>query len=158
MSLPVSLSDVAEAMEGADDQCTVYLQRENGEIVMLTDEEAEHVESREADESLPEWQRQNLPRVREILNSDVFISLPPQAEIEEYSVMERFCESIEKPALRDELLEAIRGRGAFERFKYAIHTRDIAADWYQFRNEAVRTLAADFLASEAVPFTEEDRT
>jgi len=157
MSLPVSLGEVAEAMEGADDLCIVYLHRDSGELVMVTEEDAEHVASGDADESLPEWQQADLPRVREVLSSEAFVPLPPKSEIKEYSVMEEFCESVEAPALRAELLEAIHSRGAFGRFKYAIRAHEIAPDWYQLRNKAVRVLAADFLTSEAIPFTEEDR-
>ncbi len=122
---------------------------------MVTEEDAMHVESGEPDESLPEWQQEHLPKVREVLSSEAFIPLPPQSEIGPYRVMERFCESIEAPALRDELLETIRGRGAFGRFKEAIHVHEIATEWYKFRNEALRALAADFLTSEAIPFLDQ---
>ena len=123
---------------------------------MVTEEDAEHVESGEPDESLPEWRQDHLPKVREVLSSEAFIPLPPSSEFEPYKVMERFCESMQAPALRAELLTAIRGQGAFRRFKHAIHAQDIATEWYEFRNEAVRVIAADFLISEEIRFTDRD--
>jgi hypothetical protein len=157
MSLPVSLIEVARAMEGADDQCTVYLHRETGELVMITEEDEAHVASGEPDASLPEWQREQLSLVREVLSSEAYVRLPPQSEIGAYQVMERFCESIEAPALRTELLGTIRGRGAFRRFKDAIHIHDIATEWYTFHNEAVKALAADFLTAEGISYTAKER-
>jgi hypothetical protein len=37
--------------------------------------------------------------------------------------MEEFASSVEDEALRNELLSAIHGRGAFQYFKYLIHRR-----------------------------------
>jgi len=143
-------------MEGSDDQCTVYLHRKSGELVLVTEEDAEHVESGRSDEFLPDWQRENLPKVREILASEEYIPLPTPTGRESYSVMEHFCNSIEQPALRAELVETISGRGAFRRFKHAIHVHEITEDWYRFRREALKALAADFLSSEAILFSDEE--
>ena len=137
-------------MEGTDDQSTVYLHRKNGELVMVTDEDIEHVESGSADNLLPEWQRDNIPKVREILSSTEFIALPNLAESESYSVMEQFCSSIEQPSVRDEFLGLIRGRGAFGRFRNAIHVHEIAEHWYRFRRDELKTLAKEFLSSEGI--------
>jgi hypothetical protein len=61
MSLSVSLGEVDHAMEGADDQSAVYLHRETGELVMIAEEDAEHVESGEEDSAYKEplCQRRN---------------------------------------------------------------------------------------------------
>jgi hypothetical protein len=53
---------------------------------------------------------------------------------------------------RDELLDAIRGRGAFRRFKDAIHRFGIADEWYRFREEAFEEIAADFLEVNGIKF------
>lgn len=146
----MSLDEIAEAMESADDLCTFYLHRKNGELVMVTDEDAEHVESGNADELLPDWQRDIIPKVREILSSTDYIVLPHLTGSESYSIMEQFCSSIEQPALRDEFSELIRGRAAFQRFKDAIHVHEIAEHWYKFRRDQLKELAKDFLSSEGI--------
>jgi hypothetical protein len=48
------------------------------------------------------------------------------------------------------LLHAIRGSGAFRRFKDAIHRKEIQDDWYRFRDESIKDIAIDFLESEGV--------
>ena len=58
-------------------------------------------------------------------------------------------------ALQNELLHAIRGSGAFRRFKDAIYRKEIQDDWYSFRNEALKRIATDFLESEGIPWLDD---
>ncbi len=46
--------------------------------------------------------------------------LPGRFEIDEYRIMERFSLGMENDAIRDELLQAIGGRGAFRRLREVI--------------------------------------
>jgi len=57
--------------------------------------------------------------------------------------------------LQDELLYAIRGSGAFHRFKDAIHRKEIQDDWYRFRREAFISIASDFLESKGIAFVDD---
>lgn len=68
--------------------------------------------------------------------------------------MERFCLSTEDDELRETLLNAIRGRGAFRYFKDTIHHRGIQDDWYDYRNDALKTIAAEFLEMEGIAYTD----
>ena len=81
---------------------------------------------------------------------DSFVALPDKFEIHEYSIMERFCLSLSDEELQDELLYAIRGSGAFRRFKDAIYRKEIQDDWYRFRDESIKDIAIDFLESEGI--------
>ena len=66
--------------------------------------------------------------------------------------MERFCSEVEDQALRDALLRAIRGRGAFRCFKDVIHERGIAPAWYAFRERALEEIAADWLDANGIAY------
>ena len=55
--------------------------------------------------------------------------------------MERFCLSVEDQAISDELYYAIKGRGAFRRFKDRIHRYGLAEAWYQYLDEALEKIA-----------------
>jgi hypothetical protein len=90
-----------------------------------------------------------------VLESDDFVALPDKFEIHEYSITERFCLFLPDEGLRDELLHAIRGSGAFRRFKAAIYRKEIQDDWYRFRNEALKRIATDFLESEGIPWLDD---
>ena len=49
-----------------------------------------------------------------------FYPFPTKYEIHEYGIMESFVEELPSGKARDELAGAIRGRGAFRRFKNGI--------------------------------------
>jgi hypothetical protein len=85
-------------------------------------------EDPEEAEAVPQWQKDLLPKAREVLGSEDFIPLPSRFEIHEWSIMERFARSLTDAAVRDELDAAVHGRGAFRRFKDAVHRLPLDLD------------------------------
>jgi len=55
--------------------------------------------------------------------------------------MKRFCDTIEDETLREELLNAIHGSGAFRMFKDVLYRHDIEKEWFAFKNEAFKEIA-----------------
>lgn len=72
------------------------------------------------------------------------IGLPTQYEINEYSMMEEFIETIEDVKLYNQLQIAINGRGAFRRFKYTCINFDIIEDWYKYRDKRYKYIAVEW--------------
>ena len=157
-SVVVSLHDVVAGMELPNDAWTAYLNRRTGELVTVTDEDQRLVGAEEVPEDLPEWQREMLPKVREALESDDFLALPGKFEIHEYRIIERFSLGVEDAEVREALLQAIRGRGAFRRFKEVIHERGVAEAWYAHRQQALEDIAIDWLEANGVAYSREKRT
>ena len=143
MSITVSLRDVVDEMQMLSDESTVYLNRKTGELITITQEEWDTLER--DPETLADWEREDLSKLREIDESEDYLALPSQFDIHEYSIMERFCQGIEDDQQRVDLLNAIRGSGAFRYFKDTIHRFGIQDDWYRFRDEALERIAADWL-------------
>ncbi len=122
-------------------------------------EEARIIEDGDDDDDfIPEWQKEMLPKVKEALESEDFVALPDKFEIHEYSIIERFCRSMEDDDLREKLLNSIRGRGAFHRFKEIIHREGIQDAWYNYRNNALKRIAADFLEAEKIAYVDDNRS
>lgn len=145
MSLQVKLSDIIDAMQFQTDESTSYLNRKTGEVITDTDEEIQAAEDGEPLEEYPEWEHDVIKVAREILDHEEdFIPLPSKFDIHEYNIMERFCLSIEDQEVSMPLYHAIKGRGAFSRFKEAIHTFGIANAWYNYRGEALKQIAIDW--------------
>jgi hypothetical protein len=69
--------------------------------------------------------------------------------------MEKFCFSVCDEQVQNALLQAIKGRGAFRRFKDRIIEEDVQEDWFAFRDEARRGIAADFLESQGISFMDD---
>lgn len=152
MPLPVRLQDVVDAMEPLSDEWQAYINRKTGEIVSFSEEEAAMAEQGDAD--APEWMKEDLPQIQAALSSDDYARLPGKFEFNEYAVMEQFCLSLSSAPLQDRLLAAIRGRGAFGRFKRAIDETGVAPQWFAYRSQALKELAVAFLEDEDIPYTD----
>ena len=72
------------------------------------------------------------------------IGLPTQYEINEYSMMEEFIETIEDVKLYNQLQIAINGSGAFRRFKDTCINFDIIEAWYKFRDKKYKDIAIEW--------------
>ncbi len=155
---PVTLQTVVDEMDVFGDEMTAYINKKTGELFTVGGEEAGYIEDGDENERfIPDWQREMLPKIREVLESDDFIPLPDKYEIHEYSIMERFCLYIEDDDLQEELMTAISGRGAFRCFKDTIRRRGIQDDWYSYRDEALKRIAAEFLEMEGIAFVDESK-
>lgn len=75
---------------------------------------------------------------------DHYASLPIKEDLNEYEMMEAFCCSIANRKIQDNLLIAIKGKGAFGRFKTAIHCYNIEEKWYKFREAQLKDIAIEF--------------
>lgn len=156
MPLPVQLKDVVDALEPLSDSWSAYINRRTGELVSFSADTADAAERDEQDDrDAPAWMREELSVARRVIASDDYIPLPGKFDFHEYRVMERFCLLQDGTALRESLLKAIQGRGAFRRFNAMIHTKGIADRWYEYRDQALLDLAAGFLESEGIPFVTE---
>jgi hypothetical protein len=144
MAVVISLSSVIEAIESATDEANSYLDPDSGEIVYVTDEMRELAEEGE-DEHTAEWMREELPKVREALESGRFLSLPTKFDVHEWAIMEEFSQEQENDRVRAELLDAIHGAGAFRMFKSTIRRLGVEKDWHKFRDEAIKQIAVEWL-------------
>ena len=118
MGTRVKLSEIVGEMELQHGQGSLYLNKKTGEVVLLMEEGWLTDEEGESSEELPEWQREVLMVKKDILqNRENYLELPSKVEINEYRIMEDFCHSVEDRGISENLFDAIKGRGAFGRFK-----------------------------------------
>ncbi|MEO1027312.1 MAG: UPF0158 family protein [Pseudomonadota bacterium] len=61
---------------------------------------------------------------------------------------------MEDERVRHGVLKAINGKGAFRRFKDEVREVGIEKDWYQFRDNAFREIATDFLQDHGIAFVD----
>lgn len=144
MAVVISLSQVIDAIESATDEANSYLDPDTGENVYVTDEMKSMVEENR-NEDAPLWMCEELPKVREVLESHRFLSLPTKFDVHEWAIMEEFSQEQENDRVREELLDAIHGAGAFRYFKSTIWRLGIENDWYRFRDEAIKKIAREWL-------------
>ena len=153
MAIRVKLHDVIDGLESQSDESSSFLNRETGEVVLITDEELRAAEEDDPIEDFPEWQQDMVRIAREIIaETGDYIPLPTKFDINEYGIMERFRLSLDDPEISDVLYGSIKGSGAFRRFKDAIHEYGVADDWHSYRNDALKEIAIEWCQENDIEF------
>ena len=109
-----------------------YLDLETGQVLTIVDSRPEDEEKRQ--------------QVRN--TSGRFIHLDPASSREQYRWMERFVASVEEPALKERLVLAIDGKGAFRRFKDVLLSYPVERDrWFSYRSNLLHIYINGWLES-----------
>ena len=148
----VSIKDVVDEMDVPSDEHSAFLNRHTGELVTLSTEELSAAEEDDDIDDYPEWQQDMIIKAKEVISSDDYLPLPSKFDIHEYHIMEDFCCSLVDDEIRERLLDKIRGRGAFRRFKDAILMNGIEEEWYRFRQEELEKIAIDWLEANQISY------
>ena len=142
MPATVRLNDIIDSLEMQFDESSSFLDLETGQV-----ETVSHALLREAEESgddepdLPTWQKHEWEIAKRIVSTDRFQELPTKFEVHEWEIMKDFAFSVESDSIREDLLRAIQGAGAFQKFKDALRQHGIESGWFTFRAEALRQIA-----------------
>jgi hypothetical protein len=143
MPATVRLNDIIDALEMQFDESSSFLDRDTGRVETISHDllqEAE--ESGDNDEpDLPAWQIQEWETAKRIASTDRFQLLPTKFEVHEWAVMQDFSRSVRSDNIREDLLHAIQGAGAFRYFKDTLRRHGIESSWFSFRAEALRQIA-----------------
>jgi hypothetical protein len=149
----VSLRDIINELEMLTEERTVFLNKRTGELIVLSEEELSAAEEGADLGDFPEWQQELIVKAREVVESDDCLHLPSKFDINDYKIMEDFCYSIQDRTVGDTLLSAIRGSGAFRRFKDKIRSLAIEEEWYRFREKALEAIAIAWLEENQIVYT-----
>ena len=69
-------------------------------------------------------------------------------------MMEAFIDRLSPGKTQEELAYAIRGKGAFRRFKQSVRYHGLEQRWHNYLAEAYRELAIRWCAEEGLEYTE----
>lgn len=86
----------------------------------------------------------------EYFYDDDYIGMPSKFDIHEYSMIEAFAYSKDN----DELIYAIKGRGAFRRFKDTAIRLGLIDEWYQFRDQRYKKVAIEWCEYNGIEYEE----
>lgn len=117
-TIKVKWDSVETAFERNSPDLQSYIDHESGEVVVVVDGMPENDESRR--------------RIAE--NPERFVRIDPASSREQYRWMERFVASVDDEQLRERLLLAIDGKGAFRRFKDVLLSYPVERErWFNYR-------------------------
>lgn len=152
----VKLSDIADEMTMQGDGMEMLLNLHTGKTFFLTSDTRYYVENDKDLSMLANWQKDEIEKVRAIFKTGKYISLPSKYDINEWKIMEDFCETIKGQAQRSRLEEAIRGKGAFHRFRSNVEKMGLLQDWYDYKAAALVEMARIWCEKHNIPYEEVD--
>ena len=153
MALRLKLDDIIEGLECQSDESHSYLDKRTGKVILISDEEFCAAENDEPIEDFPDWQHDQIKIAKEILQeTGDYVGLPSKFDIHEYSIMERFCLSIDDPEISDTLYSLIKGSGAFRRFKDALYEYELSDEWYKYRDNRLKEIAIEWCQENGIEF------
>ena len=153
MAIIISLKDIVEALEMGTQTAENILDPATGEIILVTDDDELELEDSD-DDMRPGWQVEHLKKVPKLLKSKKVLRLPNSFDINEWSIMEEFCYTIENAKQREILLDSIRGKGAFQRFRETLERFVLKDEWFSFRQSALQKIARDWLEENNISYKE----
>jgi hypothetical protein len=139
--IKIDLKQVIFAVESASEAFQEYFDTQTGETVALADPFI----TGERDEALAELIENSPGR---------FLPFPSKYEIHEYRIMADFVDELRPSAAREELTGAIRGKGAFRRFKNGIRYHRLEQGWYDYLAQAQREIAIRWCEENGVEYVE----
>ncbi|MBN1781491.1 hypothetical protein JW948_10225 [bacterium] len=153
--ISVKIDDIIEGIEAQGDMNSVYLDMDSGKVHYISEDA--YFESEDGDDDLDglsDWEMENVEMSREIMDTDRFKYLPDRSDVDEYGLMEKFIGAVEDSSVRNELKEAIQGKGAFRRFKDRVHHHHLENEWYEYRDSAIRAIAIAWCEENSIDFIE----
>ncbi|MDQ6597972.1 hypothetical protein E2K98_29820 [Bacillus salipaludis] len=155
MSIQVKLKDIIEEMEIQFEESRSLLNIKTGEFVLVTSEDLRAAEDEKPFDHLPEWEQENrIIAIDVVENFENYLELPTQYEVNEYEIMENFCLTVSDQWKKESLLMAIKGKGAFRRFKDKIIDFEIEDEWYSYRGECFKQIAIEWCQENKINFIE----
>ena len=158
MSSRVKISDIINIIGSQSYNTSYYLDREKGELFLVSKEQLRAAEGDAELEDYPEWERAQIKFAREILTDkkgERYVLIPGKFVSHEYSAMENYCFSIDDEEISRALLQAIKGAGAFNRFNNCIHRYGVANDWHKYRYNSMKRIVIDWCEVNKIEYVDE---
>lgn len=131
--IPINWTDLETAFERNSPDTESFLDTRTGEVVTVTEGAIDYAEQRGKVQAAGE----------------AFVRIEPAASREQYKWMERFVAGVTDEALRERLVIAIDGKGAFRRFKDVLLNYPTERErWFSYRAELLHWAMHKWLEKE----------
>jgi hypothetical protein len=131
--IPINWSDLESAFERNAPDTESFLDTRTGEIETVTEGAIDYAEQRAKVQAAAE----------------AFVRIEPAASREQYKWMERFVVGVTDEALRERLVIAIDGKGAFRRFKDVLLNYPTERErWFSYRGGLLHWVIQKWLEKE----------
>ncbi|WP_160112429.1 UPF0158 family protein [Salicibibacter kimchii] len=155
MNKPVDLLEVAEAIDVDADELHQFVNRKTGEVEVINEDALRKADWEKPHDEVNEWQKEERALAEDIIeNEDDYEPIPDSYAINDYRLMEIFIDSLTDEKKQATLAQAIRGKGAFRRFKDRIIDLGVADDWYEFKDKEYLAFARQWCEEKDIQYRE----
>src|SRR2546430_924012 len=138
-TIPMRWTELETAFDRNAPDTESFVDARTGEVVVVVDGQPEAADL----------------RAKVIAGGDQFVKIEPASSREQYKWMEQFVAMVEDPALRERLLIAIDGKGAFRRFKDVLLNYPVDRErWFNYRGELLHWQMQQWMEREQIEPTE----
>jgi len=136
----VNLNEAAETFDMLNDEMEWHYNKETGEFDFYN----------LFDKSMNE-------RTKKEFKAKCWVALPSRWDNDGFRVMVHFAETVTDERKQDRLFRALKGKGAFRRFKDTLHYIELIEDWYKFKHGAFKEKAKRWCEANELEYVDEPR-
>jgi len=152
----VRLSDIVERLRTSERWTAFYFDRRTGEITAVTDNDLHLVEKPFLVEFEPDGKPDYRQVARAVLNGDDrYVPMPSPSDVDEHSIMERFCFSVEDDRISQLLSESLKGFQGISQFEQAINRLGIIEEWHGYLGLELRSIAKQWCEGHDIDFIDD---
>ncbi len=145
----VDIQKIVDELQMRFMDTTVYYNKITGETLNVQDDDFRIVEEDDFEnniQSYPEWQREHLKEVYDLLYNDVdnYIALPNNFEIKDSDIMEEFIETVSNNGKRSQLENCMWQKGMYRKFKDKLIEIGLENEYYKFYDEKLKEIAIEW--------------
>lgn len=136
--MKVKLSEIADAIDFDSEESLSLLNKKTGELHLFQNEYLNVAQDDEDLSNFVDWEQEVILRAKQYLKSQHdYISLPSKFDFNEYDIMESFIIELPNQKQKEVLLTAIKGKGAFSKFRQGIERFNLLNKWYKYKDNAL---------------------
>ena len=155
----VKIQKIVDELEMRFMDTTVYYNKITGEILNVQDDDFRIVEDDDFEkniENYPEWQREHLKKVYNLLYNDIdnYIALPNNFEIKDSDIMEEFIDTISNNNKKLQLENCMWQKGMYRKFKDKLIEVGLENEYYKFYDEKLKEIAIEWCKENNLEYEE----
>lgn len=155
----VEIQKIVDELQMRFMDTTVYYNKITGEILNVQDDDFRIVEEEDFEnniENYPEWQREHLKEVYDLLYNDIdnYIALPNNFDIKDSDIMEEFIETISDSNKKYQLGNCMWQKGMYRKFKDKLIDIGLENEYYKFYDEKLKKIAIEWCKENNLEYEE----
>ena len=155
----VDIQKIVDELEMRFMDTTVYYNKITGEILNVQDDDLVIVEDDDFENNIknyPEWQREHLKEVYDLLYNDIdnYIALPNNFEIKDSDIMEEFIDTISNNNKKLQLENCMWQKGMYRKFKDKLIEIGLENEYYKFYDEKLKEIAIEWCKENNLEYEE----